>query len=93
MRFSYHSVVGGDSDIDGDLTRIMGYFGWHAVGVIGGSSGSPGLMGSVSFRHLLSTPKGTSCPQTFRSIQYGGSGITPAIVRRFAHIRVFCSTR
>jgi hypothetical protein len=31
MRFSYHSVVGGDSDIDGDLTRIMGYFGWHAL--------------------------------------------------------------
>ena len=31
MRFSYHSLVGGDSEIDGDMVRIMGYFGWHAL--------------------------------------------------------------
>ncbi len=31
VRFSYHSLVAGDSDIDGDMFRIMGYFGWNAL--------------------------------------------------------------
>ncbi len=31
VRFSYHSLVAGDSDIDGDLIRIMGFFGWNAL--------------------------------------------------------------
>ncbi len=31
VRFSYHSLVGGDSDMDGDMFRVMGYFGWHPL--------------------------------------------------------------
>ncbi len=31
VRFSYQSLVAGDSDIDGDMFRIMGYFGWNAL--------------------------------------------------------------
>ena len=31
VRFSYQSLVGGSSDLDGDMTRIMGYYGWHAL--------------------------------------------------------------
>jgi len=31
VRFSYQALVGGGSDIDGDMFRIMGYFGWNAL--------------------------------------------------------------
>lgn len=31
MRVSYHSVVGGDSGLDGDMFRIAVNFGWHAL--------------------------------------------------------------
>jgi hypothetical protein len=31
VRFSYQSLVAGGSNIDGDMIRIMGYFGWHAL--------------------------------------------------------------
>ena len=30
-RFSYITQVGGDSDINGDMIRIMGFFGWNAL--------------------------------------------------------------
>ncbi len=31
LRVSYHSIVGGDSDIDGDMFRISLAFGWHPL--------------------------------------------------------------
>ena len=31
VRFSYKSIVGGSSEIDGDMVRLMGYFGWHPL--------------------------------------------------------------
>jgi hypothetical protein len=31
VRFSYQALVAGSSDIDGDMFRIMGYFGWNAL--------------------------------------------------------------
>jgi hypothetical protein len=31
LRVSYHSVVGGDSSIDGDMFRIAVNFGWHGL--------------------------------------------------------------
>jgi len=31
LRVSYHSLVGGDSEIDGDMFRINVNFGWHAL--------------------------------------------------------------
>jgi hypothetical protein len=31
MRYSYQSLIAGESDLDGDLLRVMGYFGWHAL--------------------------------------------------------------
>jgi hypothetical protein len=31
LRVSYHSLVGGDSEIDGDMLRINVNFGWHAL--------------------------------------------------------------
>jgi hypothetical protein len=31
VRFSYQSLVAGDSNIDGDMIRIMGYFAWNPL--------------------------------------------------------------
>ena len=31
VRLSYQSLVAGSSDIDGDLVRIMAFFGWHPL--------------------------------------------------------------
>ena len=31
LRVSYHSLVGGDTDFDGDMFRINVNFGWHAL--------------------------------------------------------------
>ncbi len=31
IRFSYHSLVAGSSEIDGDMIRVMGYFAWNAL--------------------------------------------------------------
>jgi len=31
LRVSYHSIVGGDSEIDGDMFRINANFGWHPL--------------------------------------------------------------
>jgi len=31
VRFSYNSLVAGDSDIDGDMVRIMAYFAWNPI--------------------------------------------------------------
>ena len=31
VRFSYHPIVGGDTDMDGDMVRLMAYFGWHSL--------------------------------------------------------------
>ena len=31
LRVSYHSIVGGDADIDGDMFRINVNFAWHPL--------------------------------------------------------------
>lgn len=31
LRFSYHPIVAGGTDIDGDMMRIMAYFGWQSL--------------------------------------------------------------